>query len=427
MKPIIPYLTWLLGITLAQDISQPIITLSGSNRRLTSSDAGPTVPSDFDGSTIATDSPSSTFTHPSGSSSNTIPSNNTIFTTSTTDPPQTSVLGGTRTTASNDTAASTTLASPRPSNTQPCNNYPEFCTRKYSNITEVCAHNSPFARPRNVASNQQYSVTQQLNDGIRVLQGQAHLLNGTLYYCHTSCDLLNAGTVEAYLTEVTQWLATHPFEVLTIIFGNYDWQEKDANGNATVTATSFVDPVQKSELLQYIYQPPKTAMTLSDWPTLGELIVSQKRVIAFIDYNFNTAEVPWLLWEFYNVWETPFSPTDVDFPCTIGRPDGLGNERAREMLYMANHNLNAEIAIGDLSILIPNTAVLNLTNGVEGVGSLGNMTTSCTGELFPPMSLYWGSVDSCWDMWLLTEGGLQLTGAVLRIICLLIIIISVRR
>lgn len=34
-----------------------------------------------------------------------------------------------------------------PTNTQPCNNYPEFCNRKYSNITEVCAHNSAFDIP----------------------------------------------------------------------------------------------------------------------------------------------------------------------------------------------------------------------------------------------------------------------------------------
>lgn len=101
-----------------------------------------------------------------------------------------------------------------------------------------------------------------------MLQGQTHYVNGTLYYCHTSCDLLNAGTVEDYLRTVTTWVASHPFDVITIIFGNGDWQQKDANGDPLVTARNFVDPIEASGLKQYIYQPPKTAMTLSDWPTL---------------------------------------------------------------------------------------------------------------------------------------------------------------
>lgn len=64
--------------------------------------------------------------------------------------------------------ASATSSSARPSNTQPCNGYTELCDRKYSNITEVCAHNSPFTRSGSAAANQQYDVTTQLNDGIRM-------------------------------------------------------------------------------------------------------------------------------------------------------------------------------------------------------------------------------------------------------------------
>lgn len=206
-------------------------------------------------------------------------------------------------------------------------------------------------------------------------------MNGTLYYCHTSCDLLNAGPVEDYLREVTTWVEAHPFDVITIIFGNYNWQDKDSDGNPIVTSADYVDPIEKSGLRKYIYQPPKTAMTLDDWPTLGEMILSNKRVVTFIDYNFDTGAVPYMLWEFYNIWETPFSPTDFNFPCTLGRPEGVSEDQMRNMMYLANHNLNAEIAIGGLSILVPNVAQIKETNGVEGNGSLGLMSTQCTGEL----------------------------------------------
>lgn len=69
---------------------------------------------------------------------------------------------------SNSTTASSTSTAARPTNTQACNNYPEFCSRQYSNITEVCAHNSAFNRRGNAGSNQALTITQQLNDGIRM-------------------------------------------------------------------------------------------------------------------------------------------------------------------------------------------------------------------------------------------------------------------
>lgn len=56
----------------------------------------------------------------------------------------------------------------RPTNTQPCNLYVEFCGRSYGNITYVGAHNSPFTRENNAAANQHLDTTTQLNDGIRM-------------------------------------------------------------------------------------------------------------------------------------------------------------------------------------------------------------------------------------------------------------------
>lgn len=212
-----------------------------------------------------------------------------------------------------------------------------------------------------------------------MLQGQAHLVNGTLYFCHTSCDLLNEGTVEDYLRQVTAWVRTHPFDVITIIFGNYNWADKDSDGNPLVTSVDFDAPVRSSGLIDYIYQPPKTAMAVDDWPTLGQMILNQKRVVTFIDYNWDTGNVPYMLWQYYNIWETPFSPTDLSFPCTIGRPEGISDDQAKNMMYLANHNLNAEIAIAGTSLLVPNTAQINQTNAVSGEGSLGLMARECTG------------------------------------------------
>lgn len=77
----------------------------------------------------------------------------------------TTTLNGT---ASTNQTVSSTTSSVQPTNTVPCNGHPEFCNRKYSNITQIGAHNSPFVRPGNLAANQMLDVETQLNDGIRM-------------------------------------------------------------------------------------------------------------------------------------------------------------------------------------------------------------------------------------------------------------------
>lgn len=94
---------------------------------------------------------------------------------------QTLLVGSARTTtalngtAAGNSTASATSSAAQPSNTVPCNGFPEFCARKYSNITHVAAHNSPFVRPGNLAANQMLDVETQLNDGIRMRKSSLKL------------------------------------------------------------------------------------------------------------------------------------------------------------------------------------------------------------------------------------------------------------
>ncbi|EEQ88075.1 uncharacterized protein BDCG_03195 [Blastomyces dermatitidis ER-3] len=254
-----------------------------------------------------------------------------------------------------------------PTNTRPCNGYSEFCERKYSNITNVAAHNSPFVRQGNIASNQNLPVTIQLNDGVRGLQFQTHLVDGTFRLCHSSCDLLDVGTLDDYFVNVTEWLRENPYDVLTILLGNGDF----------AAATEFIAPLKKSGLLDYVYTPPKIPMALDDWPTLSHFILTGKRVVVFLNYEANQTEVPYILDQFSQMWETPFSPTDISFPCDIQRPPGLSEAAAKDRLYLASHNLNTMLSFAGQSLLVPNTVLLNETNAVEGFGSVGKAGIDC--------------------------------------------------
>jgi hypothetical protein len=88
-------------------------------------------------------------------------------------------------------------------------------------------------------------------------------VNGTLSYCHTSCDLLNAGPVEDYLRTVVNWLIYHPFEVVTILIGNGDFLDIE----------EFKAPAENSGLSKLAYVPENRSIWYNQWPTLAELIL----------------------------------------------------------------------------------------------------------------------------------------------------------
>ena len=285
----------------------------------------------------------------------------------------TTTLGGT-----SNSLAIATSSSAEPTNTTPCNNYPEFCGRKYGNITEVSAHNSPFVKPDNAASNQALPVTIQLNDGIRLLQGQMHFLNSTPHFCHTSCDILDVGPITDYLGLVYDWVSTHPYDVVTLLLENGDYSPVE----------QYVPFIESTGLVQYAYLPPKIPMGINDWPTLGSMILTDKRLVIFMDYEANQTAVPWILDEFSQMWETPFDPTNRSFPCTTQRPPDLPPTDAKTRLYLTNHNLNYDINILGYNILVPDIPLLNITNNVTGFGSLGVGAKECLDDWgYPPKFL----------------------------------------
>lgn len=131
---------------------------------------------------------------------------------------------------------------------------------------------------------------------------------------------------------------------------------------------------------QFAYIPPKNPMGRDEWPTLGNMILTNQRVVVFMDYEANQGEVPYILDQFIHVWETPFDPTSREFPCTIDRPPNLSEQDAEPRMYIVNHNLNTELQLLGNSILVPTRPLLNETNAVNGTGSLGLAVENCVAK-----------------------------------------------
>ncbi|THH30404.1 hypothetical protein EUX98_g3778 [Antrodiella citrinella] len=237
-----------------------------------------------------------------------------------------------------------------------CNGHPELCNRSYGNVTHLGAHDSfAFSEdPLALARDQEVDIPSQLDLGVRLLQAQSHMNDGVLHFCHTSCALFDGGSVQDYLSTVLTWLNSNPNEVVTFIFTN-----PENVSLPDVWAPAFED----SGISDLLYIPPVVPMKQSDWPTLGDLIDSGKRVIAFLDFGAETDSVPFILPEFEMIWEDPFSVTDPTFPCSVNRIQGP--LATTDHMYMINHSL--DIDVFDTGILISDPEDAPTTNGVTSI------------------------------------------------------------
>jgi hypothetical protein len=143
-----------------------------------------------------------------------------------------------------------------------------------------------------------------------------------------------------------------------------------------IDVTIWGNDFQSAGIAEMAYVPSfsSTPGDTSDWPTLGSMITSGKRVVIFMDSNADPSKVDYILPEFTYAWETAFDQTDPSFPCTVNRPAGLVGQFPTGRLAIVNHFLD-KVLTG--SVLIPDTDALNVTNAVNGTGSLGLQATNC--------------------------------------------------
>ncbi|KAI1769080.1 PLC-like phosphodiesterase [Hypoxylon sp. FL1150] len=274
--------------------------------------------------------------------------------------------------SSASSAASSTASAASSTSTTACNNSPDLCSRAYNNITHMGAHDSAFLRDSStsdsIAGTQYYNATVALDAGIRLLQAQVHDLNGAIELCHTSCSLLDAGTLEAWLGDIKTWMDDNPNEVVTLLLVNSD--SKDAADFGSVFSSSGIDT--------YGYTPSGDG-----WPTLQEMISADTRLVTFIASITADSDYAYLLSEFDYVFETAYDITSLSgFNCTLDRPSSQDSAAAAieaGLMPLMNHfkynALGASIEVPDVdNIAITNSPDTNTT------GNLGLHAQTCNDE-----------------------------------------------
>lgn len=249
-----------------------------------------------------------------------------------------------------------------------CNGNADLCSRSFGNVTFVGAHNSYAVGSTNLATNQDYNVTQQLHDGIRMLQIQAHSTDsGEIHLCHTDCILYDGGSLSSYLQSVKGWMDSNAQDILSILIVNIN----------NLAASAFGQVFQSAGLSDLAYVPTVNPLPAGQWPNLGQMIDSGKRLVVFMDNGANDTTFPFLIPEFTNVWETAFDVTDPTFSCAVNRTQGDTSQQ----MYLINHFLDSNQPIlGSFSSLAPDKGQLNVTNSASGPGSLGEQASDCSGQ-----------------------------------------------
>jgi len=241
-----------------------------------------------------------------------------------------------------------------------CNGYSELCNRSYGNITYVGTHDSYAVGVNNLAVNQDYNITEQLNDGVRLLQMQAQNNSGEIYLCHTSCALYNGGTLQNYLSTVKTWMDANPQDVVSLLIVNID----------DLAVSEFAPVFVATGLDKLSYSPPNASLPASGWPTLGSMIDAGTRLVTFMDNSADFTTVPYIIDEFTNIWETAYDITNTSlFDCQVNR----SRADTSTSMFLINHFLDT-IVLGEP---VPDLAAANVTNAVSGVGSLGEEVETC--------------------------------------------------
>ena len=182
-----------------------------------------------------------------------------------------------------------------------CNGHAELCSRAYDQIAFPGTHDAYASVANGVyAHDQTYSLTRQLQDGVRVLHLEIVPNNGDPWLCHAICGLGGQSLVSA-LQEVRAFLDGAKTEVVTLL-----------TESSQITTDQIASAFDAADLKKYA-----RAHTLGQpWPTLGAMIRNGERVVVFHADQSSTggSTFDWMLDRFAWTWETPWdNETSTDF------------------------------------------------------------------------------------------------------------------
>lgn len=199
-----------------------------------------------------------------------------------------------------------------------CNGSALLCGKRYNEVVFPATRHSVASRAEHwIAANQNHGITRQLNDGVRALMLEVHPLMGKLYLARGN-PLVGRKPLADALVEVHAFMQSHQSEVITLLIQSH------------VPAAEIAAALDTAGLSQclYAHQPGQP------FPTLKEMVLSNRRLVIFADREGGA--YPWYhpLWEYCQETSTKARrPGDFTSQLERGRPESP--------LCIVNHYLTA--------------------------------------------------------------------------------------
>lgn len=156
-------------------------------------------------------------------------------------------------------------------NSLPFNKYAFLTTHNAFAIEGEPSHTGV---PRVTFTNQEDTVTQQLNNGVRALMLDTYDFKNDVWLCHSSGGKCNDFTAFEpaidTLKEIEAFLAANPSEIVTIILEDY---VEAPNGLTNV--------FKASGLSDYWFPLSSMPKNGEDWPLVSDMVANNQRLIVF--------------------------------------------------------------------------------------------------------------------------------------------------
>ncbi|CAO2817302.1 unnamed protein product [Amaranthus hypochondriacus] len=156
-------------------------------------------------------------------------------------------------------------------NSLPFNKYAFLTTH---NAFAIEGESSRTKSPRITFSNQEDTITQQLQNGVRALMLDTYDFNGDVWLCHSfggKCfDYTAFEPAIDTLREIEAFLGSNPKEIVTLILEDY----VEAPKGLTKVFT-------KAGLMKYWFPISRMPKQGQDWPLVSDMVAKNQRLIVF--------------------------------------------------------------------------------------------------------------------------------------------------
>ena len=204
-----------------------------------------------------------------------------------------------------------------------CHTSDALCQKRFDEVAFAMTHNGYSSEEDEfLGPNHKFGIEQQLQDGVRGFMLDVYSYLDVLTLCHSNCEIgsrLLSGALDTYRA----FLADNPRDLIVIIFESY------------VPGAELAESFAAAGLERYAYAHDPS----SPWPTLEELIDTDKRLVVFTDRSGGDPAWMMPIWE--HAWETPWSIKEADeFTC-----EATGRGNTDNQLFIFNHFITNPIAL----------------------------------------------------------------------------------